>query len=176
MKHSLIFAALVLSLSACSEKPSDQGAAQKTTPAAAGAPAYLKAETARPASVPATLATSDSCFMDAINDQLVKETTSIADKSKVKFEGWAANVAAGTTPEAVYIALEGPTQAYIKANIGLNRPDVAAAFNKPSVTNAGWIAFTDLSALAAGSYKIRVIQTAAAAGLVCEIKSVIVIN
>jgi hypothetical protein len=113
---------------------------------------------------------------DGIDDQLVKETTPIADKSKIKFEGWAANVAAGTTPEAVYIALEGPAQAYIKANIGLNRSDVATAFKKPSVTNAGWIAFADLSALAAGSYKIKVIQTAAAAGLVCEIKSVIVIN
>ena len=176
MKHSLIFAAVVLSLSACSDKPSDKGAVQKAAPAAAGAPAYLKAETARPASVPATLAASDSCFIDGIDDQLVKETTPIADKSKIKFEGWAANGAAGTTPEAVYIALEGPAQAYIKANIGLNRSDVATAFKKPSVTNAGWIAFADLSALAAGSYKIKVIQTAAAAGLVCEIKSVIVIN
>jgi hypothetical protein len=122
------------------------------------------------------LAPIDSCVIDAINDQLAQESNPIADKSKVKFEGWAANIAAGTTPEAVYIELEGPAPFYLKASTGIKRPDVATAFNKPSVTEAGWIAFADLSALAAGSYKMRMIQLTAAAGWVCETKPVLILN
>ena len=177
MKHSLIFVAIALSLAACSDQPSDKAAAQKAAPAAVPtAPTYLKAEVARPASLPAALAPADSCVIDAINDQLAQESNTLADKSKVKFEGWAANIVAGTTPQEVYVELQGPTPAYLKANVGVKRPDVATAFNKPGVTDAGWIAFADLSALAAGSYKMRVIQVSAAAGLVCEIKPVIIIN
>ena len=175
MKHSLIFVAIVLSLAACSDKPSAPVAAQKAAPAAA-APAYRLAETTRPASIPAMLAPIDSCVIDTINDQTAKESNPVADKSKVKFEGWAANIAAGTTPEAVYIELEGPAPFYLKAHTGIKRLDVASAFNKPSVTEAGWIALADLSALTAGSYKMRIIQVTAAAGLICETKPIMILN
>jgi len=171
MKHSLIFIAIVLSLAACSDKSSNPVAAKNPA-----APVYLKAEMARPVSLPATLGPIDTCVVDTINDQPAKESNAVADKSKIKLEGWAANIMLGSTPQDVYIELNGLSQSYIKANTGFKRPDVATAYNKPAVTNAGWIAFADLSTLGAGSYKMRVVQVTGATGLVCEAKNSIVIN
>jgi hypothetical protein len=172
MKHTLIFVAISTLLAACSDKPSDKPAAALPT----AAPAYLKAEAARPVSLPVTLVPTDTCFIDAINEQLAKEANPIADKTKVKFEGWAADVATGTTAQEIYIELEGAAKFYIKANPGIKRLDVASAFNKPSLENAGWLSFADLSALGAGSYKMRVIQVNGTSGFVCDAKPIIDIN
>lgn len=178
MKYTLICVAIGLSLAACSDKPSDKVAARNSSPEAApaAAPVYLKAEAAHPASLPVTRVPTDTCSIDTINDQLAKDANPIADKTKIKFEGWAANVAAGTTAQEIYVELEGPAKFYLKANPGIKRLDVASAFNKPSLETAGWVSLADLSALGAGRYKMRVIQVSGTSASVCEAKPVMVID
>jgi hypothetical protein len=167
MKYALLCAAICLSVVACSEKP-----AEKT---AAPVPGVVKATTARPAAIPATLSSSEACALDGVNDQPAKDAPA-ADKAKLKLDGWVANVPAGTTAQQIFVELEGPSRFYFKATHGVKRPDVAAHFNKPGLGEAGWTAQVDLSEAAAGAYKVRIIQLEGQSGLVCDSKKSVAIK
>lgn len=178
MKYPFILMAVGLSLTACSDRPAATGTAAS---AAAGAAAVVsakisKAELARPAAIPAGMTATDTCSLDLIAGKPAGESNPIADKTRSQWEGWAANVAAGTNPQAVFIELDGPGKAYLSAGTGGKRPDVATHFSKPALLNAGWSVQADLSALAAGTYKVRLIQVSNGSALVCETKRSIVLS
>ncbi|OGA32443.1 MAG: hypothetical protein A3G80_08950 [Betaproteobacteria bacterium RIFCSPLOWO2_12_FULL_62_13b] len=171
MKYPLLVAAIGLSLVACSEKQPEKAAPQVATPA----PIYVKATTVRPAAIQSTVSLPGACAFDGVNDQPGKDV-SISDKARVKLIGWAGNVAAGTSPQQVIVELEGPSKVYAKAVHGIKRPDVAAFFNKPGLADTGWVAYADLSEMAAGAYKVRIIQVEGQSGLVCDSNNSIVIK
>jgi len=159
MKYPLLVAAIGLTLAACSEKQPEKAA----TPA----PIYAKATTVRPAAIQSTQSLPDACSFDSVNDQPVKDA-SILDKTKIKLIGWAGNVPAGTSPKQVFVELDGPSKAYLQATLGIKRPDVANNFKKPGLADTGWVANADLSEMAAGAYKVRIIQVDGQSALVCD--------
>ena len=173
MKYRLLVAAIGVSLAACSEKPPEKAATQVAGPAPA--PIYAKATAVRPAEIQSTRSLPDACRLDSVNDQTAKDVA-ISDKAKVKLAGWAGNVPAGTSPKQIFVELEGPSKAYVRAAQGIKRPDVADHFKKPGLADSGWIAYADLSEMAAGAYKVRIIQVEGQAGLVCESNKSIVIQ
>ena len=167
MKYPLLLAAISLSLAACSEKQPENSAAP--------APGFGKPTTVRPAAIHSTQSLPDACRLDSVNDQTAKDAA-ISDKAKIKLVGWAGNVPAGTSPQQIFVELEGPSKVYLKAAHGIRRPDVAAYFNKPRLADTGWVAYADLSEVAAGAYKVRIIQVEWQTGLVCDSNKSIVIK
>jgi hypothetical protein len=148
---------------------------KRVAPAAAPAivttpePIFIKPSTEWPAIIPVPLKsiTSGGCLDYVDNRSAVKQVT-VSDKSKVKFVGWTANVEKGTIPQFVYLKFEGPMQAYLKIETRLNRPDVATYFNKLDLAVSGWEAYADLTALASGTYKVKIIQIEGKNGLLYD--------
>ena len=173
MKFPLLIAVIGLSLAACSEKQQEKAAAPVAAPAPA--PVYARATTVRPAAIQSTLSLPDACALDAVNDQTAK-VVSISDKAKIKLAGWAGNVPAGTSPKQIVVEFEGPSKIYVPAAHGIKRPDVAGHFKKPGLADTGWVVHADLSEVAAGTYKVRIIQVEGQSGLVCDSNKSIVIK
>lgn len=140
-----------------------------TAPSSQG---YAKLLTSRPAVFPPTLVSADgACSLEVFNDKISNAVNLVNNKSQVKLTGWAGNVIGGAIPREVWLEFVGISSAYVQASTGLARPDVASAFNKQSLTNSGWTVFVDLSSLAVGSYKVRVLMHEAAGELSCETNS-----
>ena len=163
MKYPLLLAAVGLLLAACSEKPPEKAAA----PGAAPASGFAKATTVRPAVIQSTQNLPNACALDTVNDRLAKDA-SISDKAKVKLGGWAGNVPSGSSPKQIVVELDGPDKVYVQAVLGIKRQDVADHFKKPGLVDVGWVANADLSQVAAGAYKVRIIQVEGQTGLVCD--------
>jgi len=171
MKYPLYVAAMGLSLVACSEKQPEKAAIPVATPA----PVFVKAATVRPAAIQSTLSLPNDCRLEVVNDQRPNDA-SISDKARITLQGWAGNVPAGTSPQQIFIEFEGASKVYIQAAHGLKRPDVADFFKKPGLADTGWVAYADLSEMAAGAYKVRIIQVEGQSGLVCDSNHSIVIK
>jgi hypothetical protein len=171
MKYPLLFTAIGLSLAACSEKPPEKAATPVATPAAG----FAKAVTERPAVIQSMQDLPNSCALDSVDDQLAKDVSS-SDKTKIKLGGWAGNVPAGTSPKQVFVEFDGPRKVYVQAAHGIKRPDVADHFKKPGLADTGWVANADLSDVAVGTYKVRIIQVEGQTGLVCDSRKSIVLN
>ncbi len=169
---TIIFAAISLAFAACG----DFGKQQNQPSASAPAQTYVKATKDRPSNIPSMLTTTEPCSLDAVNDQPAQDTYLVVDKTKVKFAGWAGNVANGTSPKEVWLELVGSDSAYVKAIRGGKRPDVASSFNKPGLADAGWELYADLSVLAAGDYKAQILMVDGQQGLTCETKRAIKIK
>ena len=184
MKHSrtpFAIATLLAALTACSDKAPEQAAGPTAvtgvSPAGSADAAFSAPSAVRPASIPNALKTTDHCSIDMVNDVAAIESTVITEKAKVRLHGWAADAAAGTTPKDVYLELDGPTKAYVQATTNVSRPDVAKHFNKLALASSGWNAFTNLSALPAGSYVARVIQVNGdGTGSLCDSKRKLFLN
>lgn len=181
MKYTLFTLVFAAALVACSDKAPDANtapgsAASARLPMVSTAPLSLPS-VARPASLPLDLSSTDQCFVDRINDAAAKVSTTVTDKSILSLHGWAADVAAGTTAKEVYLELDGPNKQYVKALVGVSRPDVAEHFKKPSLGSAGWDVSTTLTGLPNGSYVLRVIQLHVGnIASVCETSRVIVVG
>lgn len=175
MKYMLIAATAALSLSACSDRTE-----QPAGGTAGGAPAvqavvFNKADSIRPASFPAELASVSSCAFDRLNGGEHGPSSAIADKTRVAMNGWSADTKASAAPGPVFVEFDGPVKLYVAAQRGLKRPDVAGAFNNPVLQDAGWEANVDLSAATPGEYKVRLIEVNGTAATVCDPNSVFVI-
>lgn len=173
-QSTIISAAIALSLAACGNSGEQQSHPSAYAPALAQT--YVKVAKDRPSNLPSMLATTEPCSLDVVNDQPALDTNSVADKATVKFVGWAGNVASGTSPQEVWLEFIGTNSAYVKVIRGGKRPDVASSLNKPGLADAGWETYADLSPLAGGTYKIRVIMIDGQQGLACETNRAVKIN
>lgn len=174
MKYIFMTAAVALTLSACSEK-TEQPAA--SAGAASAAPVvFSKAETARPASLPAELAAVPHCSFDLLNDGARGESETISNKARVTMNGWSGDPKATAAPGSVFLEFDGPAKLYATAQRGLKRPDVASAYSNPILQDSGWEAHIDLSAATPGQYKVRVIEVNGANATSCDPHSVLVIS
>lgn len=101
------------------------------------------------------VASNNSCSLDS-------PATGTQVLSNVPFEpwGWAYNVVAGTVPKDVTLQIINAKNDVVLTTPATRapRPDVAKAFDKPDLANAGFIAKLDISKLEAGTYSIKVIQ------------------
>jgi len=167
MKHSLLVAAMGLSLVACSEKPPEKATTPTAPSAAPSAPSFVKPTAVRPAAIQSVASVTDGCALDYMNDRPMKDAT-ITDKAKVTLLGWAGNVPAGSSPQQVFLEFEGPSKIYLKTAHSAKRPDVVDHFKKPGLADAGWAAYADFSEVTAGAYKVRIIQLQGQTSMVCE--------
>ncbi|MFA5167553.1 MAG: hypothetical protein WC530_03370 [Candidatus Omnitrophota bacterium] len=174
MKYLLLFVAIGLSLAGCCEKK--PGEVEVAPPLSLTPPSFIKATTECPFTILAALDPTAACSIDWVDDKTAQEATPIKEKAKVKLAGWAGNVEAGTSPQEVFVELDGPSKVYFKASPGLNRPDVAAHFKKPGLASSGWEVYADLSGVTAGTYKAQVIQVKGQSGLTCDTKRSIVVS
>ena len=144
---------------------------------AAPAPIFIKPSMEWPIIIPTPLRpiTPGGC-LDYVDNKSAMKPVTVSDKSKVKFAGWAAYVERGIVPQSAYLEFEGPVQAYLKITIRVNRPDVAAYFDKPGLMDSGWEAYADLTALPGGDYKVKIIQIEGRSGLVYDTSRYFKIN
>lgn len=190
MRRLLMTTAIVLALSACADdKPSSEQAPQAEAAAPAGTPGQITAEpaassgpppeqaltsAARPTEIPADSKVVEGCALDSVDGQAVVTTGQVANKENVRLSGWAGDVENGTSPEVIYLQLDGPQALYVRAARGAQRPDVATHFGKPGLADAGWDANVDLSAMPAGTYKVHVIQLVDGGAIACDtVRSVV---
>jgi predicted small lipoprotein YifL len=178
MKYLLLVVAIGLSLAGCGEQGPGKSAnpGSFTVPPAAKNRSVIKATSERPSTIPAALGPGGACQVDWVNDVLAQKAAPITEKTKVRFVGWAGNTEKGTSPQEVFITLVGPSTVYFKAFSGLKREDIFAAFKKRGMTNSGWEVYADLSEVAAGTYKVQVIQAEGPSASVCDTQRSIVIN
>ncbi|MTW14112.1 hypothetical protein GM658_26205 [Pseudoduganella eburnea] len=156
--------ALVLLVSACSNKEEKPAAAA----AAPVPPSASKPSATRPAELPATLAVSTDCALERFNDAPPSaDDNAVTDKSKVYLNGWAANSKSDQAPGDVYIEMTGPGHYFVKAERGIQRPDIAEVYKKPLLVNAGWSVTMDLSGVAPGAYDIKILEAAGAGSTEC---------
>lgn len=170
--NRILFAALLASLlAACSDKPA--------APAAAVAPAVLgvgPVVALRPAAIPDSLAITQDCSVDLVNDAIATEVMPVANKTQVRLSGWAADPVAGTLPKAVYLEIGGANKVYAQVALGGARPDVATHFAKPSLATAGWQATLDMGAVKPGNYELRIIQIGDTANTICDARKALTLN
>lgn len=187
MKSASLAVLATLILAACTDKqppaqnteqpPMGATAAAEDTAVAAAPPVQQVMPSAgRPAEIPAELGTTEGCALDAVNGQSIVDTATVADKQNVQFGGWAGDLTTGTAPKEVFVQLEGAETIFIKASRGTKRPDVAAQYDKPGLEDSGWDANANLAEVAAGTYKVSIIQIEGGAGISCDSKRSIVIN
>jgi len=96
-------------------------------------------------------------FIDTINKQRIEPGSFVSITRLLSIVGWTAvSTTDGTAPEKVYIVLTDKTgqTIYIPAKKD-NRLDVAAHFNKPSLSNTGYRAIFDVRNLD-GIYTLRI--------------------
>ena len=161
MKNTLTLLTLAAMLAACSDKAPNNAPAPAGAASTAGAPVeddYRAPSPARPTTLAATPKSTNQCSIDMVNYAVAAPTNAIADKAHVKLQGWAADATQGVLPRQVYVEIEGAQKSWVRAVIGMERPDVATHFNKPELGKAGWSAFANLSALPAGAYTLRIVQ------------------
>ena len=132
--------------------------------------------TVRPANIPEQLTITQDCSVDLVNDAVATEVVAVADKTKVRLSGWAADATSGSLPKAVFLEIGGVKKVYVSVALGVARPDVATHFNKPALASAGWQAGLDMSTLPAGNYELRVIQLGEAASTICDARKALTLN
>ena len=139
---------------------------------------YTRPTPNQPASVGGSSKSSLDCAIDKINDIPVSQNTRIvsAEKARIKFSGWAANVDRGTLPQEVFVHVDGPSQRWVGAIGGDLRPDVGKHFKNPLLNSSGWVAFADLSALKAGTYPLRVVTVTGGMSTTCDARRNIILN
>lgn len=167
--------AVALSLSACSNKQESSTVRASASAAAVPAVVFNKAEAIRPNSLPAELASVNTCSFDHLNGAPHGESNTIGDKARVALNGWSADTKATSVPGPVFVELDGPVKLYVAAQRGLKRPDVVGVFNNPVLLDSGWEANIDLSAASPGSYKVRVIEVSGTSATTCDAQGTLVI-
>ena len=111
-----------------------------------------------------------SCSIDSVNDS---GDLIVAMKSNdiLKIAGWAVDDYSKQAPETITINLVSSTGAVSKITEGkltVVRPDVSAALNMPSITNAGFGLSAQLESPAPGTYEIQILQHFSDRILVCK--------
>lgn len=130
-------------------------------------PVPLTAAAASNAPMPVELAGKkrtvlESCYIDTINDRPPARSTSIRQHDGLRVAGWAADVRSGAVPDTVYLEFVSSTHHgsfFLKAD-RTSRPDVASAFSKPALSNAGVISTAGREHIPPGVYQIKILQVA----------------
>jgi hypothetical protein len=163
--------AVAICITACGDS-----AKQVNQPApATSAPTFIKAVSDPPINPSSMQKDDGACAINLVNELEPKEVNPLLTKDKVKIVGWGAKVASGTSPKEVWLLLAGASTFYVKTR-GVKRPDVATYFAKPGLVDAGWEAYADLTALAAGVYNLKVVLVDAQQGVICDTKKNIQLN
>ena len=137
---------------------------------------YTKASLNRPDTGLTQAAQSESCSVDAIDGDKTPNGGVVKEPAKATLVGWAVNTSAGAPSRKIWIEFTGAKSFYGETTVNLERKDVAKYFNNPALSNSGWEANMDLTALAAGTYTIKILIKGDHESLICDPKYSIKIN
>lgn len=173
MKYILLMAVIGVSISACTERPADQAASKPMESAIV----YVKPDETKPATIPAALTATTTCSFDGLNGGAREVQNLISDKSKIRLVGWAANTAGVSVSGDVFLELDGAVKLYAKVIRGsVKRPDVAEAYKNPALVDSSWEVNLDMSGVAPGKYKIRIIGVNGQASAICDPNGFLIIS
>jgi hypothetical protein len=113
---------------------------------------------------------TDGCHIDSVNNSgdLIVTTKR---NSIIQVAGWAFDKLSKQAPESISVNLvssTGKVSELTKGKTTIARPDVSAAFNAPSVTNAGFVVSTKLESQAPGTYELQILLHFHDRDLVCK--------
>lgn len=167
-------------LTACS--PSDKETTAADVPAATAtsqgsattAPVAAQARfTAYAASIPAAIS-NRQCALDTINSKPAAAAAPLAAGSVAVFRGWAGN-GKGQAANDILLVLKG-TQSYsAPIATGSARPDVAKALSSDGMAKAGYNSAASLEDVAAGSYRLFIVDPLDASN-VCDLRRSITVQ
>lgn len=110
-----------------------------------------------------------SCAIDSINGRPASTTTRVGVREGLHIAGWAVDANSGTAPAVVFVELQAPDgkSLFVQAQRS-QRPDLAAAYSKPSLVTGGLDAFVGRNRLSPGTYRIRLLQIEGNAVIECD--------
>jgi hypothetical protein len=98
-------------------------------------------------------------IIDEIDGGPADRTPLVLARGPVTFRGWAAATVKHELPIAVDVVIDGAAR--FPAQIGLGRPDVAQAYNAPSIAASGFRVAVPSSAISPGSHDAAIEATSA---------------
>jgi hypothetical protein len=98
-----------------------------------------------------------SAIIDDVNGQPAAAGALVLHPGPLSVRGWAAATSRDELPIAVDVVLDGA--AHFPATIGLNRPDVARAFNAPAIAPSGFLSTIPASSIGLGAHEISIEAT-----------------
>lgn len=104
----------------------------------------------------------NGCALDSLSGSgTLSPVTYVTRKGDtLEAKGWLAEIGLGKVPERAALVLVSDAHGIFKAaeeKAGKDRPDVAAAFNKPTLTKSGFAMKFDIKAIPTGTYKIQLV-------------------
>ncbi|MBX7277826.1 hypothetical protein K2E96_12290 [Pseudomonas sp. ERGC3:05] len=119
---------------------------------------------------------SDKCTIDTIGGKTGARV--YVPRSIVQFNGWAIDTVNQSSPKELKLRLNGykGDPATFKEYTVIDRPDVAKAFNNQKLLKAGFSFNADLSSLEPGGYSVSVVIPGENSSLLCQSKSLLVIE
>lgn len=158
----LTVASFAVALAACSGKEQQSASAQASAPPTGGetAPVVQNASfTPFQGVIPSTLS-NRQCSLDGINGQPAGNAGAVASGSAVIFGGWAGD-GQGQAAEQFVLVLKGAKDSFsAPLTTGVERPDVAKAWNSEGMTKSGYNISASLAGVAAGTYSLYVVDPA----------------
>lgn len=176
---------VALVLAGCGERPASTPlptapAAQGEAPAATG-PQFAVSEDG--AAIMA-LAPRATCSLENVVDLGTQapspggepNTYRASRSANYRLIGFATDSEAGTVPTGLQLFLHGPQSYALDAKGGLERPDVAAFFKKPSLANAGYQADAGFANVQPGRYDVFVVNTFGGDRVLCPTHQAIIVE
>lgn len=153
-------AASALLLSACSQNGTGSAQPQEGAPSS-GAAIATAAFSAFAGTIPKALE-NKQCSLDLINGEAPSSAAPIASGSAVIFGGWGGN-GHGQAADKFELVLKGAQLSYAAPMAtGVERADVAKAWNSEGMAKSGYNLAATLTGVAAGAYTLYVVDPASA--------------
>lgn len=173
--RSASLAVCIAMLAACGEKPKPIAASQPA-PTAPIAPPPAKPSLDSPAIVAGKVPTiRGSCSVDAVAGRPHQQDQQVAASERIRFEGWAGDVATGTVPVTAVLELVGSATYFVPIANRAERPDVASAI-KSGLLLSGWSVEVDTSSLPPGRFGMNIIQSDGSSTSRCDTGRSIVLS
>jgi hypothetical protein len=93
-------------------------------------------------------------YIDAVNGLNIS-TLQLDRKQNIEIVGWAANQDLSRPATQVIITLDNSPKVVAKAEVGIERPDVANSFNNPKLLESGWRAVVSVDDLVSSPVTLK---------------------
>lgn len=160
--HTMLLVLTCLGLAACNDKAPELGSGStQAAPQQDAAPAPAAQGASELGQWTGNLEDAlktELCALDSINGAVaVDGRFEVSSNQPAVFEGWV-STSNLERPERFTIVLDGQTDFQINASTGVPRDDVASAYEKPALANAGFRAELPALAVPAGDYAINLVH------------------
>ncbi len=116
------------------------------------------------------------CNAEMINNVMISNEATVTRKDALNLVGWALDNQSAVVPMTVIVQLsatEGGRRFFASAGRVTKRADVAKKYHNQAFESAGYALASDINALPAGQYAIRIIQVEQKKAIVCDTKKIL---